>query len=268
MHKFRVRASGATNIVGGTTGLTDTQKARFAELTARANGEGKPLTVNMSDELRQLNYKFNHPELPEGARTFCQKWYKEQLYSRREVFSSKYTEKGNAMEDGAIDLVADHFNYGLISKNEKWFDNEYIHGTPDLILSDRIIDIKCSWSAFTFPLFDKVNTTYDIQMQCYMALTGKQMAEVVYCLMDAPEKLIDSEARKQAWALGLDEVPIDLYEQVKADMTYSHLPNHLRIKSFEVKRNDAIIESIYQRVRECREYIDTIQIKEPLQQVA
>ena len=192
--------------------------------------------------------------------TFAENWYKEQLYERRQEFSSKYTEKGIEKEDGAIDLVADHFGYGLLTKNETWFENDFITGTPDIILGDRIIDIKCSWSAFTFPLFAKVEDTYDIQMQCYMALTDKSMAQVIYCLMDAPERLIDAEANKQARILGLDDVPVELFEKVKANMTYSNLPNKLRIKSFEIKRDDKLINLIYERVKECRTHLSGIDI--------
>lgn len=192
---------------------------------------------------------------------FVEKWYKEQLYNRTKSFTSKYTEKGNVVEDSAIQLVADHFGLGLLMKNEQHYSNEFFKGTPDVVTSDLIIDVKSSWDCFTFPLFaDEIpNKDYYYQMQVYMALTGLSKSKLIYCLMDTPDDIIEKEAYYYCENNGVD-YDMDFLEQFKKQYIYSHLPIHLRIKSFDIMRDDAVIEQIKQRVKECNEYLNQIKI--------
>src|SRR4051812_20906225 len=90
-------------------------------------------------------------ELPTGAKTYLHKWLTEQLYDRTKTFTSKYTEKGNTMEDEAINYLANYYGWGLVSKNDEFFKNDVMMGTPDLVLASLIPDIKNSWDCFTFP---------------------------------------------------------------------------------------------------------------------
>jgi hypothetical protein len=203
-------------------------------------------------------------ELPTGAKTYVNQWIAEQLYNRTKVFTSKYTDKGNVCEDGSIDLVAERYGWGLISKNDKSFENDYLTGTPDLILSERVVDIKNSWDCFTFPLFGKLNPDYEWQVQCYMDLTGKNRASVIYTLMDAPDELVEKEAAILSYKAGYTELESDFYDEVKASMTYSHLPIELRIKRFDVEKDDKKIQQVKDRVTLCREYIKSLNISSVL----
>jgi len=196
------------------------------------------------------------------ARTFCKDWVKEQLYDRYRQFSSKYTEKGNLMEQEAIDYAARVLGWGdMVMKNETTYTDADLIGTPDVVLADYVPDIKCSWSCWSFPIFDaEVSDDYYWQIQSYLALTGRSRGAVVYCLMDAPDYLIEREAYGIARSQGESEVDMELFDRVKADMTYSHLPDSLRLKVFEIQRNDAHIAALRSRVLECREYISTLAI--------
>lgn len=197
----------------------------------------------------------------ETARTYCENWVKEELYRRRKEFTSKYTDKGNEVEASSIEYASDVLGWGLVAKNEQNYSNDYMTGTPDIILADRVVDIKNSWDCFTFPLFDTdiPDKKYYWQGQVYMALTGKSNFELVYTLMNAPEHLIEQEARRSAdWG----EVEAELYDAVRDRMTYDELSNGLRLKSFDVLRNDEDIARIEKRVQECREYIRTLIIKQ------
>lgn len=197
--------------------------------------------------------------LGETGKTYCENWVKEQLYGKKKEFTSKYTDKGLQQESAAIDFAAGYFGWGMITKNEQRFTTEFMEGTPDIVLAKSIEDIKCSWDCFTFPKFDDVpDKKYVNQLQVYMHVTDKQSAGLVYTLMDAPESLIESEARKLSFAQGFNELSAELYEQVRAEMSYSHLGPDLRIKRFEIPRNDETIGLICQRVTECRNYIGTI----------
>jgi hypothetical protein len=198
--------------------------------------------------------------LSETCKTYLEEWIKEQpeFYNRTHEFKSKYLDKGNECEQDSLEFAARVYGWGLVSKNTDRKENEYIEGECDLELADIIADIKNSWSDKTFPLFDDEVPTkgYDMQLQGYCELWNKSTGSLIYTLMDAPEHLVEKEARSRSWEMGLDEVPAELYEEVKASMTYSNLPDKLRIKRFNIFRDRKFIESVNQRVIECRKWID------------
>lgn len=192
----------------------------------------------------------------ETAKSYVEQWIKEQLYGRKKEFSNKYTTKGLTVEQDAIDYISDVLEYGFLLKNEENLSNDFLTGTPDIILNNFIIDIKSSWDCFTFPLFEDElkNQDYFWQGQGYMALTGVETFRVIYVLMDTPEDIIFKEASSFCWKNNIeldDEIILDFTEK----MTYKNIPHELRTKTFEFKRDDNIIGSIYKRVEECRDYI-------------
>jgi len=205
--------------------------------------------------------------LGKTGETFCSNWLKESLYDRRKNFKNKYTEKGIVMEDEAIQYVKEQLGWREdITKNDEWFEDDYFTGTPDILIEEEsvVIDIKNSYDCYTFPLFETEIPTkgYDYQLQAYMALTGYEKAYLVYVLMDAPLDIMKAEMRRLSWAEGLrGEIPDELYQKVKQEMTYSHLPAHLRIKIFEVVRDEKVIKQIKGRVDECRSYIEKVKLK-------
>ena len=200
--------------------------------------------------------------LSQTAKTYCETWLKEKLYLRYKDFTSKYTQKGLEVEGDAIKFITESLGLGLVFKNEERFENDFLQGTPDLIISDCVIDNKSSWDCFTFPLFDSEvpEKNYWWQLQGYMALSGKDNAKLIYTLMDAPQWLIDKEVEKELWLnrVNLDEVTWEVREQMSGKYRYAHLDAKLRIKIFEISRDDQAIESIYQKVQKCREYIELL----------
>ena len=197
--------------------------------------------------------------LGKTGESYCENWLKEQLYKRKIEFSNKYTEKGLIMEDNSIDYVADQLGYGFLAKNEKYFENDFFTGTPDIILKDHVIDVKNSWDFSTFPLFDNEvpNSDYYFQAQVYMELCGVDSYKLIYVLSDTPLNIIEREARSYCYKTGLDFDDEILNEFVKK-MTYSEIPNELKIKVFEIKRNQLDIDKLMIRVIECRNYIETL----------
>lgn len=191
--------------------------------------------------------------LGKTGESYCQKWLKERIYKRSDQITSKQIEKGLIMEDQAIDLVAEYLDLGLLIKNDQWFENEYMTGTPDVVLKNLIIDVKCVWDCFTFPLFDKdiPNSDYYWQGQCYMNLTGVNSYALAYCLMDTPEYLIEKEFK-------YNNFKQDEYEDFRARYIYSDLPIEKRVKIFEFQSEDSAIEKVNSRVIECRNYIKSL----------
>lgn len=198
--------------------------------------------------------------LGKTGETYLKLWIKEQLYNRRKEFANKYTQKGNEVEDNSLDFVADKLGFGMIIKNDKSFENEYMTGTPDAILNDLVIDVKNSWDFSTFPLLDKTcpNSDYYWQAQCYMALTGIKRYKLIYTLVDTPLHLIEKEAYWHAKNNGYEELEQSMYEDFVKRMTYADIPDELKIKVFDIEYNEADVQRIYDRVNECRIFIDAI----------
>lgn len=210
----------------------------------------------LCDERDLLYLSPNVPELSETAKSYCQDWVKQKLYERRKSFTSKYTDKGNFVESQAIEYLESALGWDFAVKNDRREYSELIEGECDVILFETIVDLKCCWDCFTFPLFDKVipEKDYEYQIQGYMFLYGKPKGEVIFCLMDTPEEVIQKEVR---WKLG-EEYTREQYEAFYATYIYSGLPDDLRIKRFQFEYNLDMIRAIESRVLECREYIASL----------
>ena len=193
-------------------------------------------------------------QLSKTTQSYCETWLKEQIYKKRKEFSSKYTDKGIIEEDANIDFANKMLNISGL-KNEDFFENEFMKGTPDVILEDEIIDIKSSWDCFTFPIFDtEINDNYFYQLQGYMELTGKKKARLVYVLGATPYSILQSEANKLKYTSGYDFD--EALEIVRKKHDYSHVLDDLKIKVFNVDYDADVIERINQRVEECRVFIN------------
>lgn len=257
MKEFKIRASSGSKIMTGATGLTDIQSAKLEELNGKLS-LGK-ITDKQKEELNRLTIKRDNPELPAGAKTYCEMWLKQQLYARRREFTSKYTDKGNMVEEQSLETIRQFLGLEKLVKNDEYFDNEYSHGTPDVVETAYLVDAKNSWDCFSFPLFDD-EIPYDEnywQGQVYMALTGKPLVKFIYVLSDTPEKLIINEAKSYCWKNGFEMCP-KFVDEFREKLTYPNVPAELKIKCFDVFRNNADIEKIKLRVDMCRHYIKSL----------
>lgn len=195
--------------------------------------------------------------LSNTAKSYCQEWVKEQIYERKKEIDSKFIQKGNIMEDNSIDFLAENLNLGFLIKNEKYFENDFLTGTPDIILhrNDLVIDVKNSWDCWTFPLFDEaVNKDYYYQLQCYMELTGVKKSKLVYTLMNTPDHLIEKEYYWYCKNNGIDP-DVELYNQFYEKMTFDNIADKYRIKVYDIAYDLQVIEKIYSQVEKCRLYI-------------
>ena len=175
--------------------------------------------------------------LSETTKSYLKEWATEQIYGFRKELKNKYVSKGLKLEDTAIDKAIEWLDLPLVLKNEKHFEDDYFKGTPDLILNETVYDIKCSWDAYTFPLFDEEVPTKDYfyQLQVYMWLTGCRKAVLTYVLLNTPDELTYEEKR-----------------------TYDHLDKKYRIKTFAFDFDQSVIDTLIERVKESRNYLETL----------
>lgn len=174
-----------------------------------------------------------------GAKTTIEKMAKEFVYGYDSIVTSKYMTKGVECEDQSIELL-NSVLFTDYKKNTERKTNDWITGEADIVTPDAILDIKTSWSIETFPALAEAcdNKTYWWQMQAYMWLFDKKVAEVCYCLIDTPEYLIGYENRS------LHQV--------------SHIAPELRVTRWKIERDDEAIAKIPVKVEAARTYYHEI----------
>ena len=206
------------------------------------------------------NPKTKGETLSQTTKTYLQELAVQEVYGIRKEFSSRYTDKGNEVEELSIALCNDVLNLGFIYKNEEHFENEWISGTPDVNTDEILLDVKSSWDATTFPFFDTElkNKEYFYQLQGYLYLTNKTEALLCYCLIDTPLQIVEDEIRREHWKASLIEESLDLRAFVQAKHTFGHIPKEKRLKTFKIVKDDVVIEAIKTRIEECREYYDIL----------
>jgi hypothetical protein len=198
--------------------------------------------------------------LGETAKGVIKDVYLWKNYGIRKEFWSKYTDKGNEMEDQAIQFAGEVLEWDFVVKNEENYSNDFITGTPDINTDTLLADIKCSWDGSTFPFFDTElkNKAYYWQMMGYMWLCDKEEAELVYCLMNTPHEIVLDEIRRAHWKANLVEDDDVLIQAVESQHHFDHIPNDKRVKRFIVKRDEQAIEQIKERVNFAREYYEEL----------
>jgi len=198
--------------------------------------------------------------LSQTAKTYVEEQVLLAKYGIVKTFNSRYTDKGNLVEDESIKLASEVLELGFILKNDEHFSNDWVTGTPDVNTDSLILDVKSSWDATTFPFFATEIPTKDYyyQLQGYMWLTGKQKSLLVYCLVNTPLDMVQDEIRRAHWNANLLEESLDLIDEVQKRHNFDHIPDNRRVKVFEVERDDEVIEQIKERVELCREYYETL----------
>ena len=199
--------------------------------------------------------------LSQTTKSYIKELVLEHKYGIRKEINSRYLDKGNMVENESIELTERVLDLDLIVKNESYFENEFICGTPDIIMGDTIIDVKSSWSAHTFPFFldeELPNKDYYYQLQGYMALTGATKGMVVYCLINTPEEIVLDEIRRTSWSRHELDVTEETEAEVPQQHEFDHIPEVNRVKAYYIERNEDVIQAIYDRVNECKIYYDRL----------
>lgn len=212
--------------------------------------------------------------LAEGVKTHLIDKFVTETYGRETDIFNKYVSKGLMVEEDSITLYTLHTKLMYI-KNEERISNEYIIGTPDLYKgksiteATEILDIKSSWDIFTFyrakykNYSDKtqgVNPAYYWQLQGYMALTGANVSKLVYCLTDTPESIISDEKYRLYRKMGIIDETTEFKEacdKIEKLSRYDDIPLHERIFENVVYRNDNDIDRLYERIKQCNNYLST-----------
>lgn len=172
-----------------------------------------------------------------GAKTYVRELAIQAIFGVDFEFSSRECEKGIEVEQESINLLNEVRGLSL-TKNAMRLTFAGLTGEADCVdtENDRIHDIKSCWSIKTFRAFaiDCEESLYEWQVRAYMALYDIDRAEVNYCLVDTPERLIG-------------------YEPMQLHMV-SHIPAHLRVTTIEFDRDAALEARIFEKIKHATAY--------------
>ncbi|MCC3214986.1 hypothetical protein LIV57_06850 [Chryseobacterium sp. X308] len=288
-HLFRCSQLGKL-MVGVSPALTVNQEKELSELRSKML-TGKitdKQVIKMGDLIRKKEEK---PELSKSVETHLADIHKGFFMKRDRQISNKFTEKGIIVEEKSITLYSEVKNT-LFLKNQKYYKNKFIHGTPDNV-QKKVRDMKNSWSLDSFPMYETVigNKDYEWQLQGYMELTGIKEAELVYALVDTPNKIIIDELRRLDWKQGIYDINgnvkeerIPLVVETVTNMIYTEqgldefcqesmsiekkwftdffeIPKELRIKVFELEYSKEAIQALYEQIKLCRERLNNLTVE-------
>lgn len=223
----------------------------------RASGAGVLLTDPRTNKDKAAGI------LAKTVQTELDNWLKERLFKRRKQIHSKYLDKGNAVETDSLRWLADVLDLGMIFEtNDEHFEDEFFTGTPDLITSDTVFDLKNSWDYTTFPMIGgQPDKKYVAQLQVYMHLTGRKKAALVHILSNTPDDLVQKDLKQRLWDLRAgghnptEEELKQITEQTIAYHNYDEVEDRFKFRKFEFEYDPELIEELQRRVVNARNYI-------------
>lgn len=200
------------------------------------------------------------------TRSYLQELHKEELFGYRPTLQTLEMSKGILVEDHSIDLLSEVHNRPIEDqyvKNEKFFENEFVCGTPDIFMDDILVDVKNSFTMKTFPMYYtgdllSYDKNYYWQLQGYMWLTGLNEGTLARCLVNTPEEIVQGVRFRRAKELGVMDLSMDEEEKIIRDHTFEHHPANLRVVEIPVEFNETHIEQLKERIAHCRDYMNQL----------
>jgi hypothetical protein len=290
--KYTFRASSASKLMVESSEKSGQEKldecldqiaTKSAAIEKAVNKESKTCLKN-KEELAALQGKATYlatrkddpKPLSETTIKYLIECYVTAKHGIKKDIHSKYFEKGKATEDAAIRFLEEVHDklYDKCTLPRQY--NEFIEGECDIRYfwgeEKTIIDIKNSWSLFTFQpkTIEKVNPDYKWQGICYLVLYGALRFNLVYCLMNMPDNLFEDECRRMLYQYGKDkeysQEYMDAVLEFRKQCQFDHLTAKERVYDDIVILRDEETEKDYlklcERIKACREWLNEYAKKE------
>ena len=193
------------------------------------------------------------------------KIYTQEVYGRKKDITTKQMEKGILAEPESIKLLS-LVEGEFFFKNEEQMENEWFCGHPDLILNKEdgtleVWDIKTSWELDSFmpKLIETPDKGYEAQLNCYYSLTEAQGGAIAYCLVSAPDQILEAEKRKLLFSMNVatefSPEYIKASEELTKLMVFDDIPPQERVIVQRVPRNEELIQKMKDKVPVLREWL-------------
>jgi hypothetical protein len=180
--------------------------------------------------------------------------------------------KGNEQENNSISLYR-KVHQTFTKKNELKYANNFIEGTPDLVLNNKkklVIDIKTCWDIWTYiKKTEKVaETDYFWQLAGYSMLTGIPNVRLAYTLVNNTEYEIYREYERTKWNLQIIEDGTEdtaeqllaLEDSIRYNNTYDDIPDKERVKVFDFIVTESDYDVIKHYVQLSRKFLNELNL--------
>lgn len=199
------------------------------------------------------------------------KIYNQEVYGRKKDIVTKQMDKGIQCEPEAIALFS-MLEGKFFYKNDQQLENDWFTGHPDVHDGDSIYvakevdDMKCSWDLDTFmpKLMEEPDKAYVAQLNVYYDLTGAQQGHLVYCLISAPQHIINQEKEQLFYRMckNTDRIVsefspdyIKAVKELERLMIFDDIPPQERCIKIPVPRDEELIEKMKAKAPRLREWL-------------
>lgn len=243
--------------------INNMNKIDFSNYKFRCSSLGKLMTTA----------RLKTDSLSQTTKSYLEELWIKEVYGREKYdTTNKYTEKGVMVESDSMDLVKTVTGVTYF-KNNKHLENDFIQGTPDIIVPGKIVDgtvihkplikdIKSSWSIWTFQAIteDSAKKDYGYQMLGYMWLSGAIQAELMYCLVNTPEEIMNDELYKLSFKYPEMNDSDEKMEPFKRNYIFDDIPASERLKKFVLNFSEEDVEMLKEKVMLSRQYMQGISL--------
>jgi hypothetical protein len=258
-HKFRCSSLGKITVGASLAPipLTEKQSIELAELREKKSQSQKRL------ELEKKLVQIPEPKLTAGAKTYIESVWYGQKFDFQKTFSNKFVQKGNEVESRSIRELR---KLGIFaSKNDHHFENEFIKGTPDILLNNPkcVIDTKNVYYPDGLGFFeDEPINDYIWQIHGYNFLTDREDGFIIKILLNPPADILEKEVWNY-WKSGHNEgKPTDqFYLEIEDYFNFEKLPIEDRVKIYQIKTTQNEIDIIKKWTDLGRAYMDELDEK-------
>lgn len=176
-----------------------------------------------------------HLELEQATKTTLYDIWCKEAVNVSNFVSSQATFIGNKYEQESINILNRVYKKEF-AKNEQTFYSDYFCGTPDIIATQSILDIK---TKTRFDLFDKASQTeadfYFWQLWAYKQLTKKDRVFIAFTLPSISDEDIFLEQQKKTKGISDLDLVKKIQDQIFNNLNFDRIPEKARVKLFEVK---------------------------------
>lgn len=199
--------------------------------------------------------------LSETTKSYLREIWIAETYKREKYITSKYMDKGISCESDSLDLVS-KITGKTYFKNLKRIENDFIAGTPDVIGTDYIRDIKTSWDIWTYAAVteDCAKKTYFGQITGYMWLTGKNKAMLDYCLVNTPPEIMSDELYKLSFKFPEINESEEKANKFKLNYIFDDIEPVKRMKTYSFDFDVETQKKLIERIHLSREYLNKLSL--------
>lgn len=203
--------------------------------------------------------------LSETAKTMIREVWLYDKYGYKETVKSDPLEKGIYCEQESLSLIKEVLGGKFRVKNKETLKNDIITGTPDIITSDAVEDVKNSYSLKTFfAVTEKVDSGYHAQGQGYMWLTGIKNYRLIYTLNKTPEHIM-LKREQSLWYSYYQESDNPDYKLALEQLRHNNnvidtIPKKDRVKVIEFVFDNSFIEKIKDKHTKGTEYYNGLSL--------